>query len=89
MCSNFDWSRLHLLKPTSLQAILSQPQKPANLTELESQALHAAHEGQRIHVVLAVSWESTFRPWRSWQQAVTLVETDRWFAAGGRIFVSR
>jgi hypothetical protein len=38
VCSNFAWSRLHLLEPTSLQAIPSEPQKPANLTELESQA---------------------------------------------------
>src|SRR5712664_856203 len=59
-----------------LQAIPSQPQEPPNLAQFESQALHAAHEGQRFYVVLAVSSEATFRSWRSWQQAVALVETN-------------
>src|SRR5713226_9783179 len=53
-----------------LHAVPSQLQEPPNLAELESQALHAAHEGQRFYVVLAVSSETTLRSRRSWEQAV-------------------
>jgi hypothetical protein len=60
-----------------LQTIPSQPQKPANLAELESQTLDAAHESQRSYVILAVSSEAAFGSRRSWEQAVALVETDR------------
>jgi hypothetical protein len=39
---------------TRLQAVSSQIQETAYLAELESQALHAAYESQRLDVTLAV-----------------------------------
>ncbi|MGA7626202.1 MAG: hypothetical protein WCA91_21765 [Candidatus Acidiferrales bacterium] len=66
-----------LHRSARLQAIPSQPQKPPDLGQFESEALHAAHEGQGFYVVLAVSSEATFGSWRFWQQAVALVEPNR------------
>src|SRR6266446_6440755 len=39
-----------LHRRTSLQTIPSQPQEPSDLTQLESQVLHAADEGQRLDI---------------------------------------
>ena len=55
-------SALH--RRARLHPVPTQPQKPPNLTELESQALHTAHEGQRFHIVFTVSSEATFSPRR-------------------------
>ena len=54
-----------LYRCARLHPIPAQAQKPANLAELESEALHAAHEGQRFYVLLVKSSEATFCSRRS------------------------
>jgi len=66
-----------LYRRTSLQAIPSQPQKPSDLTELESQALHAADERQRLDIAFAVPPKASLCPGRSRKQTVTLVKANR------------
>src|SRR6266851_2720188 len=66
-----------LHRRTSLQAISSQSQEPSDLTELESQALHATDEGQRLDIAFAVPPEASLCPGRSLKQTVTLVEPNR------------
>ncbi|HLZ12134.1 MAG TPA: hypothetical protein VKP58_06055 [Candidatus Acidoferrum sp.] len=60
-----------------LQAFSPQLKKSVNLAELESQTLDSTDEGKRFHVVFAVSSKSTIGSWRSWQQTIALVETNR------------
>src|SRR5260370_27949522 len=62
---------------TRLQAVSSQIQETANLTEFESQALHAADKSECLHVALSVSTESTLRSWRSREQCIAFVEPNR------------
>jgi len=66
-----------LHRPTRLQAIPSQPQEPSDLAEFESQALYAAHEGQRLDSVFAVRPEASLCPGRSRKQTVALVKANR------------
>jgi hypothetical protein len=42
---------------TGLQPIASQPQKPANLAQFESQSLHPADKGQSLYIVFCVPTE--------------------------------
>ena len=49
----------------------------SNLAEFESQALHAADKSESVHVAFGVSTESTLRSWRSREQCIALVESNR------------
>jgi hypothetical protein len=62
---------------TRLQAIPSQSQESSNLTELESQTLHATDKGQRLYIILCVSTEASFGPGWPRKQTVALVEANR------------
>src|SRR6266852_5500990 len=62
---------------TRLQAVSSQIQETSNLAEFESQALHAADKSERVHVAFGVSTESTLRSWRSREQCIAFVESNR------------
>jgi hypothetical protein len=53
-----------LYRSTGLQAVSSQPQESPNLTQFESQALHATDESQSLDVTFTVSPESSLRPRR-------------------------
>src|SRR6266478_3124717 len=62
---------------TRLQAVSSQIQETANLTEFESQTLYAADKSECLHVALGVLTESPLCSRWSWEQGIAFVEANR------------
>jgi hypothetical protein len=62
-------ARLHPASP--------QTQKAPDLAQFESQSLYAPDEGQSFNVSFAVLAKAAWRPSRSWQQRIALVEANR------------
>lgn len=59
-----------------LQPVSAQLQEAANLTEFETQALHAPDKSQRLDITFPVLPEAAPRPERTREQGVALVEAN-------------
>ena len=66
-----------LNRRTRLQAIPSQPQKRANLAELEAETLCSANKGESLHVAIHVLSESARRSGGSREKRIAFVEANR------------
>src|SRR5260370_42207025 len=63
-----------LHRRTRQQAVPTQIQQAPDLTELESQTLYAAHEGQRFDIIFAVPPAASLCPRRSREAAASLLK---------------
>jgi hypothetical protein len=60
-----------------LQTVTSQIQESANLAKFEPEALYAADKSEYLHVGFCVWTESALGSWRSREQSIAFVESNR------------
>jgi hypothetical protein len=59
-----------------LQAAAAETQQASDFPEFESQTLHAANKGQRLHIAFSVLAKATLRSWRARQQGIAFIKAD-------------